>query len=86
MLIPQQQGRQQAPRAGLHAGQSPTPPGTHSARPLGHILLVRRHSQVRPTLKGKGQYKAVTTQSRMVGPPEDPCATKTMRALTATQC
>ena len=26
---PQQQGRQQAPRAGLHAGQSPAPPGIH---------------------------------------------------------
>ena len=57
-----------------------------TAHPLGHILQVRRHSQVRPMLKERGPYQAVTTQSTITGPSEGPCTTKTVRAFTITQC
>lgn len=83
---PRQQGRQQAPRASLHAGQSPAPPGTHgsdspSPRPYPEG---ETPSQVLPTLKeGTGQGRQ--HPQRIAGPPAGPGTTKTTRAFTTTQ-
>lgn len=83
---PRQQGRQQAPRAGLHAGQSPAPPGTHGSDSPSPRLYPEGEtpSQVLPTLKeGTGQGRQ--HPQRIAGPPAGPGTTKTTRAFTTTQ-
>ena len=80
--------RQQASRASLPAGQSPMYRNVFmevTAHHHCHILLARSHSQVLPTLKEEGLYKAVNTQSRISGPPETLCTTKTVRIFTVSQ-
>ena len=80
--------RQQASRASLPAGQSLMHRNVFmdvTAHHHCHTLLVRSHSQVLSTLKEEGLYKAVNTQSRISGPPETLCTTKTIRIFTTSQ-